>query len=298
MEMRTAEVVVIGAGFAGLAAAQVLGRAQRQVLVLGAGPTRNAEAEHAHNLLTRDGTPPAELLRLGREEVETLPTVRLEEAHVVAVMAGADERLHVGTAGGDEIRAEAVLLTTGARDTLPEVRGLPALWGRRAHSCPFCDAEAYAGQRLLVLADEERGAHAQAMLGGWTDRVTRADPGGVAHIGLVDGDVVAQLTDGSSIVADGVFVGVTPVPRLDCVADLPLARRGPYLATDGGGRTTHPRLWAAGDCTWRASDAAPGGMVVAAMASAAQAAASIVLDRVGVQRPAPPPLVEPASSRR
>lgn len=39
-ERAVVEVVVVGAGFAGLAAAQVLGQALREVLVLGSGPTR------------------------------------------------------------------------------------------------------------------------------------------------------------------------------------------------------------------------------------------------------------------
>ncbi|MDQ3974750.1 MAG: NAD(P)/FAD-dependent oxidoreductase [Actinomycetota bacterium] len=295
MGSRAVEVVVVGAGFAGLAAAQVLGRAQREVLVLGSGPTRNAEAQHAHNVLTRDGTPPGELIRLGRAEVEALPTVRLEEMHVVAVQPGEADRLRVRTHAA-EIDAEIVLLATGARDLLPEVPGLTALWGRRAHSCPFCDGEAYAGRRLLVLADDTKGAHYRALLAGWTDQVTVVDPSTVVTIDERGGDVVARLDNDEVAVADGVFVGVTPVPRVDCVAGMALARRGPYLAVDGDGRATHPRLWAAGDCAWRAGDSAPGGQVVAAMAAASRAAAGIVLDRLGVQLPDPPPVEGPRTA--
>ena len=295
MEDRTVEVIVVGAGFAGLAAAQVLGRAQRDVLLLGTGPTRNAEAEHAHNVLTRDGTPPAELLRLGSAEVRALPTVTVREAHVEAISHGDGQSLRVRLAGGEEIRAEVVLLATGARDVLPDVDGLKELWGRRAHSCPFCDAEAYAGRRLLILADEARGAHSMALLAGWTDQLTRVDPANIAHIGLVDDDVVARLTDGTVVVAEGVFVGVTPVPRNDCVVDLPLARRGPYLSVDGEGRTSHHGIWAAGDCAWKTGEGNPGGQVVASMAAGARAAMWIVFDRLGIQPPAPPPVEDPRS---
>lgn len=293
MDSRTVEVVVVGAGFAGLAAAQVLGRAQCDVLVLGSGPTRNAESAHAHNVLTRDGTAPEELLRLGRAEVAALPAVTLEESHVVAVEPGDAERLRVRTATGAEIGAEVVLLATGARDTLPEVPGLAALWGRRAHSCPFCDAEAYAGRRLLVLAGEAKGHHLSALLAGWTDRVRVVDPAAVAQLDERDEEVAARLADGEVVAADGVFVGVTPVPRVDCVAGMPLARRGPYLAVDGAGRTTHPRLRAAGDCAWRTGDAMPGGQVVAAMAAGSRTAFRIVFDRLGVAPPDPPPIETP-----
>jgi thioredoxin reductase/SAM-dependent methyltransferase len=293
MDERTTEVVVVGAGFAGLAAAQVLGRAQRDVLLVGAGPTRNAEAEHAHNVLTRDGTPPAELLRLGMAEVQALASVTIRDEHVAAVRHGSGEGLRVELAGGQQVDAEVVVLATGARDVLPEVPGLAELWGTRAHSCPFCDAAAYAGQRLLILSDKAQGALKIALLSGWTDQLTLVDPGFVADIGLVGGEVVARLHDGAEVTADGVFVGVTPVPRVDCVAELPLARRGPYLAVDGEGRTSLPRLWAAGDCAWKEGEANPGGQVVASMAAGARAATWIVFDRLEITPPAPPPISRP-----
>ena len=67
--MNEYDVVVIGGGAAGLSAALVLARAQRRVAVVDAGEPRNGPAQHMQGFLTRDGLPPAELLRLGREEV-------------------------------------------------------------------------------------------------------------------------------------------------------------------------------------------------------------------------------------
>src|SRR6185436_14789468 len=63
------DVVVVGGGSAGLSAALVLARARRRVAVVDAGEPRNAPAQHMHGFLSRDGFPPAELLRLAREEV-------------------------------------------------------------------------------------------------------------------------------------------------------------------------------------------------------------------------------------
>ena len=288
------EVAVVGAGFAGLAAAQVLGRAQRRVAVLGSGPTRNAEAEHAHNILTRDGTPPGELIRLATAEVAALATVTLRDVHVAEVQPSEDGRWRVMLAGGETMLAHHVLLATGARDRLPDVDGLPELWGRRAHSCPFCDAEPYAGRRILVLADDGPAAHMQPLLAGWTNQVTIVAPSAVASLAEVDGEVVATLADGGRVVADGVFVAVQALPRLDAVAKLALPRRGPYLAVDSEGRTGLPGLWAAGDCAWRDGSGSPGGQVIAAMAAGARAAFLIIFDRLGVTVPEPPPVVAPA----
>ena len=61
--------MVVGGGAAGLSGALALGRARRSVLVVDAGDPRNAPAGHVHNYLGREGTPPAELLEIGRAEV-------------------------------------------------------------------------------------------------------------------------------------------------------------------------------------------------------------------------------------
>ena len=68
MDNKAYDVIVVGGGAAGLSAALVLGRARRQVPVIDAGEPRNAPAEHMHGFLSRDGMPPKELIRSGRDE--------------------------------------------------------------------------------------------------------------------------------------------------------------------------------------------------------------------------------------
>ncbi|HEV2405825.1 MAG TPA: FAD-binding protein [Ktedonobacterales bacterium] len=63
------DVIIVGAGPAGLSAALILGRCRRHVLVLDDGQPRNAAAHELHGYLTRDGVPPGEIGRLGREQL-------------------------------------------------------------------------------------------------------------------------------------------------------------------------------------------------------------------------------------
>src|SRR5216117_428417 len=105
------DVVIVGAGPAGLSAALQLGRARRRVAVVDAGEPRNARAAGVHGFLTRDGMPPAELLAVGRAEVAGYG-VELIEDKVLAAEPGFTVRL----AGGRTLTARRLLVTSGLRD--------------------------------------------------------------------------------------------------------------------------------------------------------------------------------------
>ncbi|MFG2286397.1 NAD(P)/FAD-dependent oxidoreductase [Streptomyces sp. NPDC048595] len=64
------DVLIVGGGAGGLNAALMLSRTRRRVLVIDSGDPRNAPAREVHGFVSRDGTPPAELLAAGRAEVE------------------------------------------------------------------------------------------------------------------------------------------------------------------------------------------------------------------------------------
>ena len=128
------DVIVVGGGAAGLAGALALVRSRRSVLVVDAGEPRNAPAGHVHNFLTRDGTPPAELLAAGRAEVESYGgsvvtgRVRSAEADDDGFVVHLEARL-----GPSRCSARRVLVTTGLTDQLPErARARRAVGPRRA----------------------------------------------------------------------------------------------------------------------------------------------------------------------
>jgi thioredoxin reductase len=79
------EVIVIGAGAAGLSAALVLGRSRRRTLVVDDGMPRNAPSPAGHSLFTRDGAAPAELLQIAREQLSSYDTVELRHDRVTGV---------------------------------------------------------------------------------------------------------------------------------------------------------------------------------------------------------------------
>ena len=147
------DVVVIGAGSAGLSAALVLGRCLRRVLVCDGGPPRNVLSPGVQGFFTRDGIKPAELLRVGQEQLRAYATVAVRAARVVALeprAGGFTLTLEGETGRTSTCTARKVLLATGVEDELPAVEGMRELWGTGVLHCPYCHAWEVRGQPLAV----------------------------------------------------------------------------------------------------------------------------------------------------
>lgn len=91
------DVIVIGGGAAGLSGAVALARSRRSVLVVDAGEPRNRRADQVHNLLTRDGTPPADLYAAGRAEVITSAAAGLMAGAAINADLVAEDARHAVT---------------------------------------------------------------------------------------------------------------------------------------------------------------------------------------------------------
>ncbi len=119
------DVVVVGGGAAGLSGAMALGRSRRSVLVVDDRSPRNAPAGHVHNYLGREGTPPLELLEIGRREVEQYGVqVTVGRVETVRRWDLPGTGFLVTTDDGREVRARRVLVASGVADGLPAVPGL------------------------------------------------------------------------------------------------------------------------------------------------------------------------------
>ncbi len=139
-DRRNWDVIVVGGGAAGLAGALALARSRRSVLVVDAGAPRNAPAGHVHNFLTRDGTPPADLLAAGRAEVESYggSVVAGRVRSVTIGDTGFVVHLDAGGAAAEPRHARRLLVTTGVTDQLPDLPGIAERWGRDVLHCPYC----------------------------------------------------------------------------------------------------------------------------------------------------------------
>ena len=284
------DAVVVGGGAAGLSAALTLGRSCRRVLLATSGPPRNAPAEAVHNVFTRDGTPPAELVRIGLDQLAPYDVTVRHEA--VTDAETTDAGVAVTFAGGERVAARGLVLATGVRDVLPEVPGLAERWGTGVFHCPYCHGWEVAGRPLAVLARDGAALHLGRLLRGWTDDLVvftngpdgieaeeraRFERNGVAvreepveQLAGADGRLEAVvLAGGERVARAGLFVGPEQALRSDLAHRLgcPLTEAG-RVAVDVGGRTSVPGVYAAGDLATAMQavpTAAASGMMAGAM---------------------------------
>ncbi|HET7220514.1 MAG TPA: NAD(P)/FAD-dependent oxidoreductase [Vicinamibacterales bacterium] len=186
---RVYDVVVVGAGPAGLSAALILGRCRRSVLVCDTGRPRNARSQALHGYLTRDGIPPLEFLRIAREQVAKYDTIELRHVQVTDASCREDKRFDVTLAGGERVRARKLLLATGVVDNLPAIDGLSELYGRSVFHCPYCDGWELCDLPIAIYGRGERGLGLSLELTAWSrDLVLCTD--GPSEI---DGDGLERL---------------------------------------------------------------------------------------------------------
>ncbi|WP_340562449.1 NAD(P)/FAD-dependent oxidoreductase [Streptomyces sp. GSL17-111] len=297
------DVVVLGGGAAGLSGALMLARARRYVLVLDAGAPRNAPAEGVHGLLGREGVPPGELLRRGREEVGRYGG-RVVSAEVLAVTREADG-FRVTPAAGPTVRARRVLVATGLVDGLPHVPGLRERWGRDVLHCPYCHGWEVRDRALGVLGCGPLSVHQALLLRQWSDDVlflphtmpppsgeeaerlaargVRVVPGEVTSVEVAEDRLVGvRLGDGTRVGRDALAVAPRMEARAAFLAGLGLkpvehpSGAGEHLPVDATGRTDVPGVWAAGNVTDLSAQV--GGAAAAGAAAAAQINADLVAE--------------------
>ena len=293
------DVIVIGAGPAGLSAALNLARARRTVLVLDSNRPRNAATLKSHGYLSRDGISPLELRKLGREELAAYPEASFEKLAVTSVEGAAGA--FTVTAGATSFSAAHILIATGLTEVMPALPSLRTFYGTSVHSCMECDAYEYADRPIALIGETDDLAFRATLLSQWSrdlivftngvGSVSTEDEVALAGRGIrverrpvadISGDRTGltgvTLVDGETIAREGAFMRPVYTPKLDYIAALELETDDDgSLVVDAVGRTSVPGVYAAGDST------APGPQqLIVAAGAGGRVAAAINRDLLGI----------------
>ncbi|KAF1974454.1 FAD-dependent pyridine nucleotide-disulfide oxidoreductase-like protein [Bimuria novae-zelandiae CBS 107.79] len=150
------DALVIGAGPAGLSAALALGRVMRTAAIFDTGIFRNAPANHMHTVPTWDHQSPLAYRQKCITELRQRynGTIHFANTGVSSVKTGTDSNYIVIDESGKTWTGKKVILATGVKDILPDVKGYAKAWGRYIFHCLFCHGFEQRGSEsagLLVL---------------------------------------------------------------------------------------------------------------------------------------------------
>ncbi|CAN5145627.1 NAD(P)/FAD-dependent oxidoreductase [soil metagenome] len=262
------EVLIIGAGPAGLTAATYLGRFLRRVLVADAGRPRACWIPVSHNMpgFPSGITGSASLSRM-REQAEEYGAV--VEAGPVETLTPVEGGF-VARLNGRDLRVRAVLLATGVVDHHPNLPGVEdAVRHALVRICPICDGYEATGKAVAVIGDSDMGVREAAFIRTWSDRITLIHVGSpdalterdaldrlgislvetaIEQVHLEDDRVTALSFGGQRTAFDMVYSALGTSPNASLAERLD-ARTGDdgRLVVDPHQLTTVPGFYAAGD---------------------------------------------------
>lgn len=264
--MTLVDVLVIGAGPAGLTAATYLARFRRSVLVADGGKPRACWIPVSHNM---PGFPqgiagPDILARMREQAAEHGAKIANDRVSALSH----DGSVITAALSGGEVTARAVLLATGVVDHHPPLPGVAdAIERSLVRICPICDGYEATGKAVAVIGDDAMGLREAAFLRTYSDRVTLIHvgegavdlaeaerlgievlTGPIEAVRLETGQASCVTWGGAERTFDHVYSALGTTPAVDLAVRLGARRADDgRLLVDDHQATSVPGLWAAGD---------------------------------------------------
>lgn len=271
------DVIILGAGPAGLSAAIYTGRAKLSTLVLESAMV-GGNAGITDLIENYPGFPQgingSELMALFMKQAENCGAeIRYEEALDLEPFAGG---IVVKTRSG-ELKARAVLVATGAKRKELEVPGEQEYLGRGVSYCATCDGAFFRNSSVAVVGGGDSAVKEALYLADIASQVYlvhrregfRANQTSLERmrsqerialkvnkvVELIEGDqsgvskvVIKDVNDGSTEVlpVEGIFVSIGMIPASEFLANR-LATDNGYIVIDDRLMTSMPGVFAAGD---------------------------------------------------
>ncbi len=272
------EIIIVGAGPAGLTAAVYAARKRIPTLLvsgdIGGQVLLTAQVENYMGYQSISGV---ELIQKFSEQVERYP-IDQRLGDTVATINRDGEMFEVHTNGGGRYRARALIIATGKRSRTLDVPGEAELIGRGVSYCSICDGAFFADQDVAVVGGGNSALEAVLDLTRLArkvylihrsqfsaDAIIQEKSLTAERLEIWQGYVVQKIIGDKEVKAlrvaprdggnpqeinlQGVFIEIGLLPNTDFVRDfLPLNESGEILI-DRLCRTEVPGVFAAGDVT-------------------------------------------------
>ena len=164
------DVVIVGAGPAGVSAAMILGRCMRKVVLIDTVPETKAKPE-SERFVSFKGAVTPEFARVGRHGLRPYETVTCLHTLVDSV-----ERCSAGFEASCSNRmtltTRVLLLVSDHHTSLPEIPGAKEFHGTSLHQCPYCHGWEHRGRKIGVLGGSDAAVDLALKMLQWTSHVS------------------------------------------------------------------------------------------------------------------------------
>jgi len=165
------DVVIIGAGPAGIQAAIHASRKKTSVLMLGRIENSALYTAHIENYACIDGvTDGKDLLEAGISQIKRFGT-EVSPEDVLKIAQGGDELFSLELETGREVKTRTLIFSMGVSKKKLSVPGEQEFAGRGVSYCVDCDANFYRGATVIVAGNRSAAIDGALTLLGYADKV-------------------------------------------------------------------------------------------------------------------------------
>ena len=266
------EIIIIGAGPAGIQAAIHASRKKVKTIVLGRISQSSLDWAHVENYCCMQGVARGrEMLLDGKKQAEGFGAVFLEED--ITGIKNSGTAFELATESGVSITAKSIIFALGIKRNALNVKGEKEYYGKGVSYCVECDANFYRGRKVAVTGNGSAAASGAVLLTAYASEVALisdkldvnqklaqqlADCG----VKLLNGNKISEilgngskvtgvrLSDAAELPLDGIFIELGAKGAMELAVQLGVQLEGAkfdYIKTDKKQRTNVPGIYAAGD---------------------------------------------------
>ncbi len=252
------DVIIIGAGPAGISAALYTKRAGLDVLVFYYGKSNLEKAEKIENYYGFvDGIDGKTLYENGIKQAEKLGIDVLCEEVINIEKA----QNFVVTTGKDKYEASAVIIATGNKKLRPNIKGIDEFDGKGISYCAICDGFFYRKKRLAVIGNGNYAIHEAEYLNNIAGELTILSNGlemeKDTDISVIKDEIVeikgdtkvreVRFKNGNKLEVDGIFIAIGQAGGSDFAKKIGVLLEGDDIVVDKNMQTNIEGLYSCGD---------------------------------------------------
>lgn len=260
------DVVIIGAGPAGISASLYIVRANKKVLVLYGDKSSLEKTDKIENYYGfKNGISGEELYKTGIKQAENLG-VDVKEEEVIKIETISENNYNFITKTSNGLyKSKKVILATGNKKNKPKINGINEFEGKGISYCAICDGFFYKNKdvavigsgnyaisetndlinlarKIIILTDGKKAPDFRA------DNV-EIETRGIKEIKGNNKVEEIELADGTELKVDGIFIAQGVASSTDFAKKLGVLVKNDKIIVNENMETNIKNLYACGDCT-------------------------------------------------